>query len=169
MGGILERRSRLGRRMQGFSLIELMMVICVLTLISAVATPSLLSWRSSAKLRGAVSNLKGDMELARLKAIQVNDTVAIHFTNGSYKVFKDDSGLTSGVYDAGEALYGARTLPAGVKIDLDKTGFGASGDSARFKGRGTAVSGSAVLVNDKGTEKKVTVSSLGRITITSND
>jgi type IV fimbrial biogenesis protein FimT len=152
--------------MEGFSLTELMMVICVLAIISAIATPSLLSWRSGAKLRGAVSNLKGDMELARLKAIQVNDTVVIHFTNNSYKVFKDD-GSTSGVYDAGEPLYGARTLPAGVKIDLDRTNFG--GESARFRGRGTADSGSAVLFNDKGTEKTVTVSSLGRITITSNE
>jgi len=157
------------RRMAGFSLVELMMAICVLALISALATPSLLNWRNNAKLRGAASNLKGDMELARLKAIQVNDTVVVHFTENGYKVFKDDSGLTSGEYDAGEALYGDRTLPAGVKIDLDKTGFGASGDSARFKGRGTAVSGSAVLVNVKETEKKVTVSSLGRITITSQE
>jgi prepilin-type N-terminal cleavage/methylation domain-containing protein len=52
--------------MEGFSLVELMMVIGVLTLISAIATPSLLKWRSNAKLRGATSNLKGDMELARL-------------------------------------------------------------------------------------------------------
>jgi type IV fimbrial biogenesis protein FimT len=157
------------RRMEGFSLVELMMVICVLALISAIATPSLLNWRNNAKLRGAASNLKGDMELARLKAIQVNDTVVVHFTENGYKVFKDDSGLTSGEYDAGEALYGDRTLPGGVKINLDKTGFGASGDSARFKGRGTAASGSAVLVNVKETEKKVTVSSLGRITITSQE
>ena len=153
------------RRMEGFSLTELMMVICVLALISAIATPSLLSWRSSAKLRGAVSNLKGDMELARLKAIQVNDTVFVHFTENGYKVFKDDDG--SGEYDAGEALYGARTLPAGVKIDLAKTNF--DGESARFKGRGTADPGSAVLFNVKKTEKKVTVSGLGRITITGND
>ena len=152
------------RRLEGFSLLELMMVICVLALISAIATPSLMNWRSGAKLRGAVSNLKGDMELARLKAIQVNDTVVIHFTNNSYKVFKDD-GSTSGVYDAGEALYGARTLPAGVKIDLAQTNF--DDKSARFKGRGTALAGSAVLVNDKGTQKKVTVNSLGRITIKS--
>jgi len=153
--------------MEGFSLVELMMVICVLALISAIATPNVLNWRSNAKLRGAASNLKGDMELARLKAIQVNDTVVVHFTENGYKVFKDDSGLTSGEHDAGEALYGDHTLPAGVKIDLDKTNFG--GESARFKGRGTALAGSAVLLNHKGTEKKVTVSSLGRITITSED
>jgi prepilin-type N-terminal cleavage/methylation domain-containing protein len=146
------------RRMEGFSLVELMMVICVLALISAIATPSLLNWRSNAKLRGAASNLKGDMELARLKAIQVNDTVVIHFTTNGYKIFKDD---------AGEALYGARTLPAGVNVDLGKTTF--AGLSARFKGRGTARAGTAVLVNDKGTKKKVIVSPLGRITITGNE
>ena len=154
------------RRMEGFSLVELLMVICVLALISAIATPSLLKWRSNAKLRGATSNLKGDMELARLKAIQVNDTVFVHFTENGYKVFKDD-GLTPGEYDAGDDLYGNRTLPAGVKIDLAKTNF--VDESARFKGRGTALAGSAVLVNNRGTEKKVTISSLGRITITGKD
>jgi hypothetical protein len=108
------------------------------------------------------------MELARLKAIQVNDTDAVHFTTNSYKVFKDDDdGSTSGEYDAGADLYGDRTLPAGVKIDLAKTTF--VGESARFKGRGTALAGSAVLVNNRGTEKKVTISSLGRITITGKD
>ena len=154
------------RRMNAFSLIELLMVICVLTLISAIATPSLMNWRSSAKLRGAASNLKGDMELARLKAIQVNDRVAIHFTTNGYRVFKDD-GLTSGEYDPGEEIYGDRTLPAGVKIDLAQTNF--DDESARFFGRGTARSGSAFLVNDRGTEKKITVTGLGRITISGND
>lgn len=166
--GILERSLRLVRRMNGFSLIELLMVICVLTLISAIATPNLMKWRSNAKLRGAASNLKGDMELAKLKAIQVNDTVFVHFTENGYQVFKDDDGLTSGEYDPGEDLYSDRTLPAGVKVDLAKTKFG-GGVSALFMGRGTALAGSAVLVNGKGTEKTVTVNSLGRITITGQE
>jgi Tfp pilus assembly protein FimT len=157
------------RRVEGFTFIELVMVISILFLISAIATPSILRWRSGAKLRGAAGNLKSDMELAKLKAIQVNDTVFVHFTENGYKVFKDDDGLTSGEYDPGEDLYGDRTLPAGVKIDLDKTKTNFAGESARFKGRGTALAGSAVLINSKGTEKKVTVSSLGRITITSEN
>ena len=148
--------------MEGFSLIELMMVICVLTLISAIATPSLLKWRSNAKLRGAAANLKGDMELAKLKAIQVNDTVTVNFTQDSYKIFKDNV-PTNGVYDSGEDLYGDRSLPPGVKIDLAKTNF--DGESARFKGRGTADPGSAVLVNTSKAERKVSVSALGKITI----
>ena len=154
------------RRMEGFTLIELVMVISILFLISAIAAPSILRWRSGAQLRGAASNLKSDMELAKLKAIQVNDTVVVHFTENGYQVFKDD-GPPSGLYDAGEDLYGDRTLPAGVKIDLGKTNF--DDGSARFKGRGTAYPGSAVLVNSKGTEKTLTVSGLGRISIKSEN
>ena len=154
------------RRMEGFTFIELVMVISIFILLSAIATPSLLSWRSSAKLRGAAANLKGDMELAKLKAIQENDTVAIHFSTSSYQIFKD-SVPRNGMYDADEDLYGDRTLPAGVKIDLAKTNF--DGECARFKGRGTAEPGSAVLVNPKGTEKTVTVSGLGKITVKSEN
>ena len=151
---------------RGFTLIEVLVVIFLIAIISAIATPNILSWRSNAKLRGAANNLKGDMERAKLKAIQENDAVAIHFTENSYRVFKDD-GLTPRVHDTGEDLYGDRTLPAGVKIDLDKTNF--DGESARFFGRATADPGSAVLVNTKGSVKKVTVSGLGKISITSDE
>ena len=154
------------RKSEGITLIELLMVISIFGLIAAFAAPSLLSWRSNARLRGAASNLKGDMELAKLKAIQINDTVLIHFAQGKYTIFKDEV-PTNNVYDAGEDLYGNRTLPPGVKIDLVKTNF--DGECARFKGRGTADPGSAILVNASGTEKTVTVSGLGRITIKSND
>ena len=153
------------RKADGITFIELMMVLSIFALIAVFATPSLLSWRSNARLRGAASNLKGDMELAKLKAIQVNDTVTIHFTRDNYTIFKDVN--TDGVYDTGEDLYGDRTLPPGVKIDLAKTNF--DGESARFKGRGTADPGSAILVNTRGTEKTITVTGLGRITIKGND
>ena len=154
------------RKAEGITFIELMMVLSIFALIAVFATPSLLSWRSNARLRGAASNLKGDMELAKLKAIQINDTVIIHFTAGSYQIFKDNV-PPNGVYDAGEDLYGDRTLPAGVKIDLAKTNF--DGESARFKGRGTADPGSAVLVNTSKAERTVTVSALGKITIQIED
>jgi hypothetical protein len=74
---------------------------------------------------------------------------------------------TNKVYDAGEDLYGNRTLPPGVTIDLAKTNF--DDECARFMGRGTADPGSAILVNASGTEKTITVSGLGRITINSTD
>jgi len=161
-----KRRRHLVRRVGGFTFIEVMMVISILIILSAIATPSLLSWRSSAKLRGAAANLKGNMQLAKLKAIQENYAVAIHFSTNSYQIFKDD-GLNPGMYDPGEEVYGDRTLPAGVKINLAETNF--NDETVRFFGRGTANSGSAVLVNTSGTGKKVTVTGLGKITVTSEN
>jgi Tfp pilus assembly protein FimT len=159
------------RKIDGFTFIEAIMVIFVLALIAGIATPSILTWRSAAKLRGAADNLKGDLELAKLKAIQENEKVAINFTENRYQVFKDD-GASIGVYDASEDLYGSRSLPAGVIIDMVQTNFsddGLGGKYLRFSGKGTASTGTAYLVNTRGTIKRVVVSALGKITIKSGE
>jgi len=157
------------RKTDGFTFIEAVIVIFILALIAGIGTPSILAWRSAAKLRGAADNLKGDLELAKLKAIQENNNVAINFTKNGYTVFKDD-GATQGVHDASEDLYGSRTLPAGVIIDLVQTNFtddSLGGKYLRFSGKGTANNGTAFLVNLRGATKKVIVSILGKISIES--
>lgn len=159
------------RKMDGFTFIEVMMVIVIFAVIAGIATPSVLSWRSNAKLRGAANNLKGDLELAKLKAIQENGMVAINFTENSYMVFKDD-GDTQGVHDPSEDLYGSRSLPAGIKIDLAATTFaddGQGGQYTRFSGKGTANDGTAHLVNSTGSKKRVVINILGRIKIEEGD
>jgi len=157
------------RKIGGFTFIEAIIVIFILALIAGIGTPSILAWRSAAKLKGAADNLKGDLELAKLKAIQENGMVAINFTANTYTVFKDD-GATQGVHDPSEDLYGSRTLPAGVIIDLAETTFaddGLGGQYTRFSGRGTANNGTAHLVNMSGTRKRVVINGLGRIKIES--
>ncbi len=158
-------------KIEGFTFIEAIIVIFILALIAGIATPGILSWRSEAKLRGAADNLKSDLELAKLKAIQENGMVAINFTENGYLVFKDD-GATQGVHDSDEDLYGSRSLPAGVKIDLGKTTFaddGLGGQYTRFSGKGTANDGTAHLVNSRGTKKRVVINVLGRIKIESGE
>ena len=157
---------------RGFTLIEVLVVIFLIGIISAIATPNILSWRSNAKLRGAATNLKSDLELAKLKAIQENGWVAINFTEDGYVVFKDDGGGLQGVHDPNEDLYGSRSLPAGVKIDLGETTFaddGQGGQYTRFSGKGTANDGTAHLVNSSGTKKRVVINVLGRIKIESGE
>jgi Tfp pilus assembly protein FimT len=159
------------RKIDGFTFIEAIIVIFILALIAGIGTPSILAWRSAAKLKGAADNLKGDLELAKLKAIQENNKVAINFKANKYTVFKDD-GATQGVHDSSEDLYGSRTLPAGVIIDLVQTGFnddGLGGKYMRFSGKGTATNGTAYLVNSRGAIKKVIISILGKISIESGD
>jgi Tfp pilus assembly protein FimT len=153
------------RNTNGFTLIETLIVICLMTCISTLATPNLINWLNKAKLNGAVLNLKGSLELAKLKAIQENGPVAVNFTGNSYAVFRD-TGATIGSHDVGEEYFSQKILPNGVRIDLSATTFAEIRPGikkTRFKGRGTSTSGTVYLVNSKGMLKKIIVSSTGRI------
>ena len=153
------------RNANGFTLIEALTVISLMACISTLAAPNLLNWLNKARLNGAVNNLKGSLELAKLKAIQENGPVAVNFTTNSYAIFRD-TGATIGVHDAGEEFFGKRSLPTGIRIDLSATTFADTGEGTkrtRFKGRGTSAAGTVYLVNSKGMVKKIIVSSTGRI------
>lgn len=136
-------------------------------LFSAFAVPGIMSWSDAAKLRGAAENLKGNLELAKMKAIQVNGPVAVHFSEDAYRIFVD-TGATAGILDSDEQILRNISLSPGITFDFAATTFTATdGDwpkKTRFFGRGTAASGTAVLINVQRTKaKSLTVSSLGRI------
>ena len=153
------------RYSKGLTLIEALIVLFIISILSVLATPSIMKWRNAAKLRGATENLKGDLEFVKLRAILENGPVAVNFSKSSYKIFRDN-GATAGVHDAGEEIFGVKSLPDGIVIDLAATTFaddGIGGKRTRFKGRGTADAGTVFLVNAKGSVKKVIVSSVGRI------
>ena len=146
------------RRCGGFTLLEALVVIFLIAIVATLAAPNLIAWRNKAKIRSAADNLKGDLELAKFKAAQINNPVAIQYTADDYEIFHD-SGVLTYIRDPGEQLYRARSLPPGVNIDLkDSTNI-------NFKGRGTARSGSIYLVNSNGLRKWVKVSAVGRIKI----
>lgn len=153
------------RNANAFTLIETLIVIFLMACISALAVPNLMNWHNKAKLNGAVNNLKGSLELAKLRAIQENGPVTVNFTANSYAIFRD-TGATAGVHDAGEEFFRKRSLPSGIRIDLSATTFadtGRGGKRTRFKGRGTSASGTVYLVNSKGMVKRIIISSTGRI------
>ncbi len=151
------------RKNSGFTLVEALIVIALIAVVSALAAPSIIKWRRAARLRGAVENLKGDLELAKLKAIQESGTVSVIFSADRYQVFVDNNKDWSP--DTTESMLRQRSLPPGVSIDLDQTSFGSMDDQTRFYARGTSVNGSVYLVNKDGNQKKITVSELGRIII----
>jgi prepilin-type N-terminal cleavage/methylation domain-containing protein len=142
----------------GVSLFELLVVIAVIAVVSAIVTPNIISWRSSAKLRGAAGNLRGDLEMSKVRAVRERTPVTVTFTATNYQVSYIDK-------DGNARILRNRQLPAGVRLDLDNTGFGWMGDQTQFNGRGIPVAGSAVLVNTRGDQKNIIVSALGRIRV----
>jgi type IV fimbrial biogenesis protein FimT len=148
----------------GFSLMELMLVISMIALITAIAMPSMLGWREGAKLRGAVENMRGDLQLAKLKAVQESGPVAVSFESDGYRVFIDN-GANEGVRDAGERLIKNRELPEGVSIDLANTDFNGN-LYARFNNRGLPEDTGDVTVDSyDGDQRLISLNRLGRINI----
>lgn len=151
----------------GFTLTELMTTIAIIAVLAAIAAPNLIGKRSGTKLQGAVENLRGDLQLAKLKAVQENGFVAVAFSGNGYQVFID-TGATPGVIDTGERLLRDRQLPAGVSIDLGTTDFNGN-DYARFNNRGLPDSPGADdkvrLVTSGGEPRTIESNRLGRLTI----
>jgi type IV fimbrial biogenesis protein FimT len=147
----------------GFSLFEILTVIAITAILATIAVPNMMAWRHDANLRGAVENLRGDLQLAKLKAVQENGSVTLLFSDNGYQVFID--GANPGVLDSGERLLRNRQLPAGVSIDLGSTDFNGN-IYARFNNRGLPDDiGNVVVDSTNGDQRLIGLNRLGRINI----
>jgi len=146
------------RNHAGFTIWELMTVIAVISVLSAIAVPNMIGWRERAKLRGAFANLRGDLQWAKIRAIRDHNLVAVVFEPGRYEV-NDASGVTvrSRQLSAGVVLnLGASTIP----VDPDDS----SHLKARFDSRGRcADNGTLILEDSTGEQRKLSINPLGQI------
>lgn len=78
-------KMRLARRPwpAGFTLIEMMVVIAIITILASIAVPSFNSLFDRSRLRGAADALFGDLQFARMEAIRNNQVVFVNFKTGS--------------------------------------------------------------------------------------
>ena len=157
------------RNKSGFTFMELMVVIAILAVISALGVPSFIGWRNEAKLRDAVSLLRGDMEMAKLRAVRENDFVAILFNANGYTVFVDDGagggGRGNWTPDGTEQGLQNRQMPAGVTIDVADSDMFAD-DRTRFNGRGRIGNLGIVTLNAADRRRELDMKNrFGRITI----
>ena len=160
------------KKPNGFTIYELLTVIGIIAVLTAIATPNIISWRTEAKLRGASNNLRADSQMAKLRALREKAIVALVFTANGYTIFLDN-GASAGDWnlDADESLLRNRQLPAGVTIDLPTT-FDSPNNRTRFNGRGFpdqatltggGLTGTVTLQNSGGSQMQLTINRLGRI------
>ena len=114
---------------QGFSLIELMIVVAIIMSIAVAATPSMVNLISSARMRGTMSTLSTFLQSARGDAVRENKARSIYITssNSEYMVYKADMLATApAMTDASvEGL-----MPMGKQVVYIGTPTGAGAPSA---------------------------------------
>ena len=158
-------KKNITRYSKGVTFFELMVVIGILAVIAVVAVPSIMSWRSNVKLRGAVDNLKSELQAAKASAAREGSWVVIEFFSDRYQVFVDNGIGAGGVKNDGllngdEKIIRQRKLPSGVNIEssaFTKTHFNPRGT--------TGAAGTVTLANAIGDQKKLIISPMGRIRI----
>ena len=102
-------------RNRGFTLLEIIVVIAVVAILSAVAIPSFLAWRPNLLFRQATRDLFMDLQMAKMESVKRNVNVGVVLNTvvcpalgnpvptpgGSYSFFYDNGAGAGGIVNDG--------------------------------------------------------------------
>ena len=135
-----------GQDQQGFSLIELIVIIGIISILVVVAVPNFTDWRNDQNLKAAAREAVSSFQFARLEAARRDTTVTLRVTTGAGGVGKCtvfvDNGqgggtANNGQREGGEPLLREMTVPKGITLTSSTL------TTYQLNARGFTVNGSA--------------------------
>jgi len=158
-GEAMQRKS-----VSGFTLVEMMIVIALIGIIAAIASPNFFAYRENTNLKEAARDISSEILYWKQRAVSDSSSYRINFnaSSSSYTIQQ----VTGGVFtdlttknispgNASIAIYGTPSFwPGGVTY-------------VTLHPRGTSTNGSIKLIHNKRlSEATITVNTMGRVKVT---
>jgi prepilin-type N-terminal cleavage/methylation domain-containing protein len=140
------------RPKRGFTMVEILVAIGLLTLSLAIATPYVQKQAINANLKSAVRALESDIFDLKQRAITENMAFAIVF---------DPSANTYTIQQDGATVQIKTPTVFGSDIQITSAPFG-GGNTLSFQTGGTTTSGSITLTNGRGSTAIISINIAGR-------
>ncbi len=177
---------------QGFTFIELLVVLAILSILFVLVLPDYAGWTERSRLKRATRNLVSVMKQCRIGAVESRTDWRITFDTGNNtfqltdagrdRIWEntDDNSFVNRVFNKDESGSAAvaRALPRDVEFGTDYgspagiadagDGVTAAGNRLEFNSTGTASAGSVFLKNDGGDSFVIIMNSSGRIRMMHN-
>lgn len=162
-------------RRDGFTLIEALVLIVVLGVLAAIAIPDFSRWGPDMRLKGAVRDLKSNMELSRLRAIRENANVVLAFDTGnnSYIVFVDNGaggGVANDFTQNGSEVV-LKTVAISSDVNMYEVSFSFGTSQCGFNSRGLPANsriGHVYMKNTNNNYRGITTTIVGHVQIKSS-
>lgn len=138
----------------GFSLIELMVVIALISIVSAIAVPMWQNYAANTNLKTAAREVMADLSNTKQQVVEESLDVyrlTFNIAGNNYALSRTDTGVT---------LWTKSLASFGNGIVIDSVNF--SGSAVSFQKRGTVSMGNVILRNGLGKKAKITVNPTGR-------
>ena len=143
---LIPSHSLLRRKAPGFSLVELVIVVAVVAIATAMAVPVIVNANNTYQLRNATTELAAALQKSRIYCIQQNQALAVLTTSSGSTVFLDVANGGSGdTSNSNFSSWPQVTLPTNITqtntsaptISSSTLGFSsAQAPPAYFNGRG---------------------------------
>ncbi len=146
-------------RMSGFTLLELMVCIAIMSVLAGIAVPNYMAYLPKSRLNGAASTVMADLMSARMQAVKLHKKTKVFFVDAhQYKICDDADG--DGTVDEDEGDVVLKDLQSEYSdVEISST------NNPIFHPRGTATNLATVSFTNSSGSKELTVSIAGSVRI----